>query len=319
MAMRYCSGVRPPQAGIALLTVLLVVFLASVAAVALASVQQFAIRRSTLLLHQQQAQLYVLGAEQWAAAILQRDGKDNDIDHNGEDWASVPPALPVEGGSVSGRIMDLQGRFNLNNLVTNEDETDAIKLDELQLEVFKRLLENLDLNPALADAVADWIDPDQEVLFPDGAEDGDYLNNTPPYLAANRALQSISELRLIKGVNQEIYARLVPYVAVLPTGTRLNVNTAPAAVLAALSDEFKTEAAQALVQARESYDNVESFLQDAQLLEAGVNTDMLTVSSAYFLVQAEAYVGEAHASLQSVVQRQGSGIRVVMRSFGSDN
>lgn len=313
-----CPGARH-QAGIALLTVLLVVFLASVAAVALASVQQFAIRRSALLLHQQQAQLYVLGAEQWAAAILQRDAKDNDIDHNGEDWATLPPALPVEGGSVSGRILDLQGRFNLNNLVKNEGETDTAKLDELQLEVLRRLLENLDLSPALADAVADWIDPDQEVLFPDGAEDGDYLNNTPSYLAANRALQSVSELRLIKGVDQEIYSRLAPYVAALPGATQLNINTAPAAVLAALSDEFEAEAARVLVKTRESYDSVESFLQDAQLIGAGVNTDILTLGSTYFLVQAEAYVGEARVTLQSVLHRQGGGdISVVVRSFGSE-
>jgi general secretion pathway protein K len=50
--------------------VLLIVFIASVTATSLAALQQRAIRRSTVLIHQQQARLYTLGLEQWAMIIL---------------------------------------------------------------------------------------------------------------------------------------------------------------------------------------------------------------------------------------------------------
>ena len=101
---------------------LLIVFMASVAATSLMTLQGFTLHRSALLLNQQQARLYTLGAEQWSIALLKRDLR-SDLENNErvdtleEDWATIPPSLPVEGGFVSGRIEDLQGRFNLNNLL----------------------------------------------------------------------------------------------------------------------------------------------------------------------------------------------------------
>jgi general secretion pathway protein K len=108
----------PPnrQAGVALITVLLIVFLASIAAVSLAAMQQLAIRRSGALLHQQQARLYTLGLEQAAMLILIRDRQNTKTDHPGEEWANLPLTLPIDGGVLTGRIRDMQGCFNLNNL-----------------------------------------------------------------------------------------------------------------------------------------------------------------------------------------------------------
>ncbi len=97
------------QAGVALITVLLIVFLASIAAISLASLQQLAIRRSTVLLHQQQARLYTLGAEQWAMVILARGtasgAKPTIPARNGP---SLPPALPIEDGTLAARLVDQQ-------------------------------------------------------------------------------------------------------------------------------------------------------------------------------------------------------------------
>ncbi len=151
------------QTGVALITVLLVVFLATIAATALSSVQQLTLRRSTLHLHLHQARLYTLGAEQWAMSILQRDRRDNDTDHLGEDWASLPPALPVEGGSISGHLEDLQGRFHLNNLINSEGELDPVWLGHLE-----RLLEHLELESGLAQAIVDWIDADPTMSHGEG-------------------------------------------------------------------------------------------------------------------------------------------------------
>ena len=47
----------------------------------------------------------------WRATV-----RENKIDHPNETWAKLPLVLPVEGGELSGRISDLQGCFNLNNL-----------------------------------------------------------------------------------------------------------------------------------------------------------------------------------------------------------
>lgn len=304
------------QSGVALLTVLLVVFLASIAATGLASVQQLAIRRSTLVLHQQQARLYALGGEQWAAAILNRDLKENQTDHLNEIWATLPSALPVEGGSLAGDIQDLQGRFNLNNLL-KPDRT----IDEGWLQALRRLLETLELNPGIAQAIADWIDPDMEPRFPDGAEDGEYVGHTPPYLAANRPLVSVSELRLIKGMDDESFNRLVPYVCALPSATPINVNTATAPVLTSLTDELSLIEAETLIEDRgpEGYPDINAFISSAQLSEAALPSGGLAVNSSYFLIRIEANVGEGRALVNSVLQRDGEdGARVLARSFGTD-
>lgn len=305
------------QTGVALLTVLLVVFLASVAATGLASVQQLAIRRSTLVLHQQQAQLYALGGEQWAAAILIRDLKENQTDHLNETWATLPPALPVEGGSLAGNIQDLQGRFNINNLLKPDRRT----IDDGWLEILRRLLIALELDPGIAEAIADWIDPDMEPRGLYGAEDGEYVGRTPPYLAANRPLVSISELRLIKGMDEESFDRLAPYVCALPNATPINVNTAPAPVLASLFHEPSLIKAEALIEGREpeGYPDVNTFLDMAQLSEGDLPQPSLADNSSYFLIRIEANVGEGRAIVNSILQRDGTGgAHILTHSFGTD-
>ena len=353
-----------PQAGVALITVLLIVFLASITAVSLAALQQIAIRRSTVLLHQQQARLYTLGAEQWAMIILARDRQKNETDHPGEEWANQSPALPIEGGAITARLTDLQGCFNLNNLwrpapgeqspmpdaadkakdrAESQDAADAEANAELnpnpatpklpkpaapsdkpglepsQIKVLQRLLEQFELKPALAQAIADWIDPDPDPQFPDGAEDSDYTVLNPAYLAANRPFLSVSELRLVKGVDQEVYNKLAPVVCALPPGAPLNVNTASAAVLAALGEErLKPAELERLLEERpaEGYKNVDEFLNAAKLtVEAPVKA-LLSTSSQYFLLRAEAQVGDGRAMLYSTLYRDENGVRVLRRHFG---
>lgn len=350
------------QYGVALITVLLIVFLASLTATSLATLQQIAIRRSTVLQHQQQARLYALGVEQWAELILIRDGQENQTDHPDEEWANLPPTLPVEEGIVSAKIRDLQGCFNLNNLwrpalvgsPTNPGDNQEISakndeesqekpddpssdssnapnpkdssqpqsgkagLDKTQLQTLQRLLTLLELKPELAQAMVDWIDPDPDPLFPDGAEDSDYTVLNPPYLVGNQPFMGVSELRLVKGMDREAYNKLAPLVCALPPGTALNVNTAPAAVLAALSDELEPADMERLLEDRpaEGYENVDEFLNMAKITLNAELKALLGVSSQYFLLRADVRVGEGHSILSSVIFRDDQGARILRRSFG---
>ena len=354
------TGGSPRQSGVALITVLLIVFLASMTAVSLSMIQQIAIRRSAVLQHQQQARLYTLGVEQWAGLILLRDRRDNEIDHPGEAWANLPAMLPVENGQLSGKIRDLQGCFNLNNLwqaapgaapeppeATPESQKTAPdaenpplpnspnspnspdteksagqgKIHPEQLKVLQRLLNNVEVNPELAQAIADWIDPDTDPLFPDGAEDSEYTVRNPPYLAANQPMLSVSELRLVKGVDQEVYDRLVPLVCALPPGTPLNVNTAAAPVLAALDEHAQPADLERVLKERpaQGYQNVDEFLNAAQLTPDAPTKALLSTDSQYFLLQAEARLGDGRAVLSSTLFRDENGVRVLRRSFGNQD
>ncbi len=154
--------------------------------------------------------------------------------------------------------------------------------------MLQRLLELLDLDPAIADAIADWIDPDKEKRD-NGAEDGDYEGLDPPYVAANQPLTSITELRLIKGIDAAVYNKLAPYVCVLPSGTALNVNTAAPVVLAALNENLNIEQfKKSAEEAKESYKDINEFIEANKL--AGRTGPMLNlaVNTQYFLIQVEA-------------------------------
>jgi len=103
------------QQGVALITALLVVALATIAAVAMTTRQQLDIHRTANIINGEQAYIYALGGESWIKQILLRDNNKTDSIH--DLWAMPMPPLAIPGGSVQGQVEDLQSRFNLNNLV----------------------------------------------------------------------------------------------------------------------------------------------------------------------------------------------------------
>ncbi|MGB5261124.1 MAG: type II secretion system minor pseudopilin GspK [Gammaproteobacteria bacterium] len=300
------------ERGVALITALLVVALATVAAVAMATRLHVDLRRAGNLLHGEQAYAYALAAESWAQVILKRDADDNQVDSMQDDWATSIPPIAVEGGMVSGQVSDLQGRFNVNNLVT-----DTGKVDQPSLDYFRLLLERLGLEQTLATALLDWIDSDINATFPGGVEDEDYLLADPPYRAANRRLVDISELRLVQGYTADIIAVLAPHVTAIPEATQININTATLEVLLALNKDLEASAVDDLVEAREQevYESVDDFLAEDAL--AGLVLAVpVSVQSEWFMVLTDVVVGGGRARLQSIVQREGQATRVIMRTRG---
>jgi general secretion pathway protein K len=303
------------QAGVALLTAMLIAAIATVAAVAMAARQQLDVRRTGNVLDTDQAYLFTLGVESWAKQILARDRRDGEVDHPEEDWATILPPIAVEGAVVAGRIEDLQGRFNLNNLVDAEGRASD---DDIQR--FRRLLTALELDEGLADAVVDWTDSDIEPRFPSGAEDTVYLGMTPPYRAANALMESPSELLLVNGFTPEIYAALAPYVATLPARTPVNVNTASAPLLMALSEGISESDATQLIDERgdKGYQTVEDFLAHPLLKERRQGIANVAVSTSYFMIHANARFERSKVELYSLVARGADArVSVVRRSQGT--
>jgi general secretion pathway protein K len=276
----------------------------------MATRQHIDVRLTGNLVHGEQAYAYGLAAESWARVILRRDGLQSDHDSLDEDWATALPPIEVEGGQVSGRIEDLQGRFNINNLAMKDG-----KDSEADVAYFRRLLEILQLEPSLTDALLDWIDADINVRFPDGAEDENYLLGSIPYRTANRLLVSTSELRLVAGFDQNAVRLLEPYVTALPQRTIINVNTASPVVLLAMNKDLTPSDAEALIAGRgeTGYPTVQAFMgQDA--LAGRELAEPVAVRSNYFLVHTDVMVGEGQAHLESLVARDKGKTRVLSRT-----
>ncbi|HYW03039.1 MAG TPA: type II secretion system minor pseudopilin GspK [Gammaproteobacteria bacterium] len=306
---------RHRQRGAALIIAMLVTAIAAILAAGMLSREELDIQRTSNLLDADQAYLYGHGADNWVAQILYRDGRNNKVDDLGEAWAQPLPNLPIQGGSIGGHVEDEQGRFNLNDLVDPGG-----KPDQQYVEIFRRLLADLGLDPDICNAVIDWIDPNRQVRFPGGAEDSYYLAQDPPYRPADRPMLTITDLRQVKGVTPQVYQALAPYVSALPAHTPINVNTAPPEVLRALADGLSESDAKALVQARgaNGWQSVSDFRSQKQLAGKKIDDSVLSVQTSYFLLQVRVTIGSVTVYLYSLLHRMDDGqVRLLSRRRGT--
>ena len=316
------------QRGLALVTVLFIIVLGTIAAVAMTERQHINTRQTANLVHGDQAFLYVLGGESWAELALLRDLRDDTrtllVDDLTEDWATRLPQTLIEGGSIGGYIEDLQGRFNLNMIYRYGDTGVRNEpLDSAHARYFQRLLVLLNIDPGLVDTLADWNDPDTELRYPYGAEDAEYLEAEPSYRAANGFFADESELLLLQSMSPELMTKLAPYVTALPGATKINVNTAPPVVLMAIADEIDTRMADAIVQRRKQrpFDSTGDFRDF--LFQEGLQADdlprdldeLIGVASSYFAVHSQVEVGRARLRMESHLFRSLTGdVRVLQRT-----
>lgn len=306
------------QRGVALITVLLVVAIVTVVSAAMVARQQLSIRATSNQLQARQAWHYALGGEALAQAILARDLKGGEpgaaaIDHLLEPWAQPLPAFEIDQGEILVRIEDLAGRFNLNDLLRDQQPNPAA------VEQFRRLLLRLQISAPYAERLLDWIDPDQQPSGELGAEDNVYLGLDTPYRSAGRRLHDLSELRLLLDMREEDFQRLAPYVVALPPNVPLNVNTASAMVLSSLSDNLSLGAAESLVELRRAvpFRNSAAFLAQPALAGTTLQGTALAVGSQFFQATSEVRVGDRRLALVSLLQREQDGsVRVLARNLG---
>ncbi len=295
------------QQGVAIVLALAVVALAALAVTAMMVSQSIWARQVELTAEHDQARQLVQAGLDWARAVLSDDRRTSAVDYLGEPWAMQLPPIPVDNGSLTGHIEDQQGKFNLNNLLTDG------KVNLAQLDHFRRLLAVLALPPALADTLADWIDADSTPQPQDGAEDAYYLSLPSPYLAANRPLIDVAELALVRGFDDGVRARLRPFVTALPRFTPVNVNTASPEVLVAVVDGLSLDDARALVAQRDRvyFRNLPEFF--AQLPHGlSVSPKNISVRSDYFRVTMQVTIGAAQARGVALLDRENDGWPVIL-------
>lgn len=285
--------------GAALLMAMAIMALAAIAATAMLVALSTWSRQAGLVADHVQARELATAGGDWTRAMLFDDrAASGELDYAGEPWALRLPPIPFENGELAGYIDDQQGLFNLNNLARNG------RLDPTGYVRFQRLLSILGLPAQLADALADWIDADGIAQPAGGAEDTYYAALDQPYLTANRPLVDLDELALVRGFDPAVRARLAPFVTALPVTTALNVNTAPAEVIASVVDGLGLDAARALVARRIGafYRNNADFLSQ---LGAGATVPGpdIRVGSDYFLVTLRVTYGKARVRDQLLLAR----------------
>jgi general secretion pathway protein K len=265
--------------------------------------------QTALIASRAQSDLYAQAGLDWARGILaesQRTGTG--ADSLDQPWARPMAGLPVERAVVAGAIADEQGKYNLNNLVNGTQKSPA------DVEIFKRLLASDGLDPELAYAVLDWVDPDGDLSGNGGAEDAYYLSLPKPYRAANQPMVQVEELYRVRGFDAAAVRKIRPFVTALPGRTTVNVNTAPPEVIAAILPEVSTTRIAQMAKERVSRpfktrDQIAAWAKEAP---AGNVTDNLDVKSGFFRVRIQVAQDDVQVATDALVQRTQAAVTSVV-------
>jgi general secretion pathway protein K len=150
----------------------------------------------------------------------------------------TPHRLELPGGQVVIRAEDEGGKLNIN-------QANA----EILTAMFTALGFPLLQVPTMVDSLMDWRSRGDEPR-PYGAKSPYYLKQEPPYVARNGPFETVSELAWVRGFESNpLTPRLGEYLTAQPAGQGININTAPAAVLAAMG--LPPEVAQGIVVSRQ--------------------------------------------------------------------
>ena len=313
------------QRGVALLVAIVIFAIAATVAAAITYSKAMTARRAAATFALEQALQAGMAAEALAAIALENDGGKAQTETT-QDWAQPLGPVEIEGTGVwiQATLEDLSGRFNLNSVVKfNPDNT--VGPDEHQLEVFRALLRDLDIDLRYADLLEDWIDPDIAPYGTQGGEDTLYLSQVPPYRPPNTFITHASELLALPGFGKANYDKLSPYVTALPLGTSVNVCTASGLVLdATLNDPQNQKQFASLNMPQQrgkgcfpSRNVYVSAIGDADLRTAVMAR--IEEKSSWFRLRTHIRIGTAEFVLYSVLFREGSNkVRTVQRSFGSE-
>lgn len=310
------------QQGIALITILVMVALATILAATIAKKQSNTAENTAYLIRQDQSLLYAKSAEAFFSELLVQDAQDSaQVDHLGETWAKPMPAFPVEDGYISGELQDESGKFNLNNLVKADGTP-----DENVQKWFEKLLVRVGLPAELSQAVIDWQDPDDQPTGAMGAESSYYQGLQPPYLAPNTQFHSIEELKRVRGFEGKNFDLIKPYISALPTtqSTKININTAPALVLASIDEKLDQHAIEEQLKAKFAKMEYFNSANDLWSLDAFKNIDpdnkqrvmsLLDVKSNYFQAHIEVMLSERKRQFSSSLMRKDKQVFVYSRSL----
>lgn len=309
------------QAGAAILTAMLTVALVATFATAALWQQWRSIEVETAERARVQSDWILTGALDWARLLLREDMRAGG---DSSDWLGEPWAVPLQEARLSsflaadpnqsadlgpgvldaflsGQIVDMQSMMNVNDLVLNGGPS------EDDVAAFGRLFEMVG---APTEELGTLV---ENLRFA--------TDTSPENRSASRAAlppQRLDDLAWL-GVSPATIQRLRPFVTVLPGRTQVNLNTAPAEVIAATADISMAEA-QTLVRAREQshFRNV----ADAQRLLSGGAAAMaegqanISVASRFFEVRSRLRLDTLVVQERALLQRDGLKVEVLRRERG---
>lgn len=316
---------RRLQAGAALLMAMVIVTLVATLSASMVWQQWRAVQVESAERVRAQATWVLSGALDWARLILREDARNGGPDHLGEPWA-IPLAearlstfLAVDENNnadegapdafLSGKVEDANARYNLRNIISPDG--DIVPEELLAL---KRLCENAGLAPGLGDGLAQAMKQATLAVLSIQSDDPALLSKVGGEAGRQKAPllpQTFDQLTWL-GLDAGTLERLRPYLTLLPSGTQVNVNTAPKEVIAAVVDNLDLARAARIVQTRQrsAYKTTDDLR--ATLGAGNWNFSRLSVSSDFFEIRGRLRLEDNVIEQRHLVQRT-SGNEVVVK------
>jgi len=298
------------ERGIALVMVLGLLALVSAWAIRAIDADSLALERAMWQKDEARARMGIESGVELAKALLKTDQQQSRVDHLDEAWAIDTPSYPVDDGFISVVVRDAGRYYNLNNLVRDGSVV------PVELAAVKRLFRQAEIPEELAIHLADWMDADSQQVGSGIQEAGRYDNR--PYRVKNAPLDRFEELLLIPGFEHVMLDRLSELAIVCPVSkpVPVNINTAPAEVIAAVADIALAEAEQ-VVEERQS-----SPFEDLKILKnrdryrqwgARLASSRFAVNSEIFTVRVRSVFGTVDRSEEIMMGRESARMSVIYR------
>ncbi len=309
---------RPPnERGMALLSAMLTVALVTFLAAGAFWQQWRTFEVESAERQRQQSAWLLNGAMDWARLVLREDSKSSNYDHLGEPWAlplqearlasflSSQPGFASSAEDslalqvfLSGRIVDLQARLNVANLLNNE------QLSTADLAAFGKLWEVLGLPSTQLMSLAEGLRQSRAA-----PKQGLLAAPLPP--------QRLSQLAWL-GLSAPTLAKLQDHVVWLPERTPVNLNTASAEVLFASVPGLDLAQAQRLVRARanQPWRTLEEVRQALGTQSGNLQEERHSVASRFFEITGQIRLDSSLLVEKTTVQREGMDVRLLWRERG---
>ncbi|MFK8022255.1 MAG: type II secretion system minor pseudopilin GspK [Pseudomonadales bacterium] len=278
------------QSGVALISVMLVMFVAVVLAAQQMRQSASAIKHVVARESQQQAYWYARAGEVLGRQALAADWREDRqsspgsvaTDHYNEAWAKEFSSLGLEDGSVKLLISDLQSRFNVNNLRAEDSSAAQASL--------KLIFQALSLSDAAYNELRDSV--------------------------LQQAWSATATLRTLKSLQPAQRRELEPLLVALPaTDVAVNVNTASEALLAALLGQRSSAAVRKIISDRKRAPIVD--LNGPSFSIYASTSTKLVVNSEYFDIQTTAGFWQNSSYLSTKLHRSAKGeLMTLSRTHG---
>ena len=288
--------------GVALISVMIVIALISVSVGLMWQRFGTDLKQTQYILSQNQVLNHLYSMETWAKSILIKD--DTTVDSLDEPWATQIPPIQIPGGSLHGRIIDLQSKLNINNLIDLKTDIYSPQYRAFFYDCLNRL--NTQLNQQnMADTIFSYV-----------------VSQSPK----PKLFEHASTIKNIKVITVEDYITIKPHLIALPELTAININTANNDILSCIHPQLSHSLVDQIIKQRKDqpFTTMDQFWPYAQTLlphltlaqiKDNFPVEFTNTFSYYFLLETEIIIDDNKLLGQTILQRKDGKISIMNRSY----